>query len=82
MRLKFRIALAVLGRAQASMGDVPSTPTERSASAAICGEAPDAEGLIGTDWTDLDKAGWVRDQAVALLRCRDHQRPQARAHSC
>jgi hypothetical protein len=72
MRSKCRIGLALLAVAVVSAGgEAPLPPTETPVPYATCDGPLNPDGLIGTDWTDQDKAGWIRDQESAMQRCRN-----------
>ena len=74
MRSKHRIGFALLAVALVSAGgEAPMPPNEAPAPRVTCDGPLDPAALIGTDWTDQDKAGWVRDQDAAMQRCRDNR---------
>jgi hypothetical protein len=79
IRSKPLLALALFVAALISIaGDGPPPVTEVPPPPPSCAGPPDPRGLIGTDWTDSDKAGWMRDQEAALQRCRDSRAASAK----
>jgi hypothetical protein len=79
IRLNPLLALALFLIALISIaGDGPPPATEvPPPPPPTCAGPPDPAGLIGTDWTESDKEGWIRDQNAAIRRCRDNQSKSA-----
>jgi hypothetical protein len=74
IRSNFLLALALFLSALISIaGDGPPPTEELPPPPPTCAGPPDPAGLIGTDWTESDKEGWIRDQNAAIRRCRDNQ---------
>jgi hypothetical protein len=39
----------------------------------VCPRPPETAWLIGTDWTDEDKAIWIAEKEIIIKKCRDRQ---------